>query len=185
MLRKSIQTALDAGARLGADPRDSDDVRLRKSLLVMSTVMFLAAGLLWGLMYFALGETSAGWIPFGYGLVSLLSLSLFAATRRYQFFRFSQLLLVLLLPFLLMAALGGFINGSAVVLWALSAPMGALIFDEPGRAPAWFLGFVGLVILSGLLQPYVRPANQLSAGQLVLFFVLNVSAVSRDRKSVV
>ena len=63
--------------RIGADPRDSDDVRLHKSMLVMSTVMFLIAGLLWGLMYFTLGET-AGWIPFGYGLFSLLSLIVFA-----------------------------------------------------------------------------------------------------------
>ena len=53
-------------------------MRLRKSMLVMSTVMFLVAGLLWGLMSFALGETVAGWIPFGYGLVSLISLIVFA-----------------------------------------------------------------------------------------------------------
>ncbi len=178
MLQNIIQTVLNAGTHIGADPRDSEEVRLRKSMLVMSTAMFLAAGLLWGLMYFGLGETSAGWIPFGYGLVSLLSLSVFAVTRRYQFFRFSQLLLILLLPFGLMLALGGFINGSAVVLWAIIAPMGALIFDEPGRARAWFLGYVGLVMLSGFLQPYVRQSNQLSAGYVLLFFVLNVGAVS-------
>ena len=65
--------------RIGADARDSDDVRLRKSLLVLATVMFIAAGLAWGLMYFALGKRAAGWIPFGYGLVSLASLLYFAA----------------------------------------------------------------------------------------------------------
>ena len=173
-----VHNIINMGARIGAHPLDSEDERLRKSMLVMSTVLFVVAGLLWGLMYFALGETAAGWIPFGYGLVSLLSLIVFAATGRYQVFRFSQLLLILLLPFLLMVALGGFINGSVVVLWAIIAPMGALIFDEPGRAPAWFLGYVGLVILSGILQPYVRQSNQLSAGQVLLFFVLNVSAVS-------
>src|SRR6266849_6954275 len=97
----------------------------------MSTVMFIAAGLLWGLMYFALDETTAGWIPFGYGLVSLLSLVFFAVTGSYRFFRFSQLALILLLPFLLMVALGGFINGSAVVLWSLICPLGAMLFDEP------------------------------------------------------
>src|SRR5262249_10224260 len=148
------------------------------SMLVLSTVMFIAAGLLWGLMYFALGETTPGWIPFGYGLFSLLSFIFFALTGSYRFFRFSQLALILLLPFLLMIALGGYVNGSAVVLWALISPMGALIFDEPGRAPAWFLGYLVLVILAGLLQPYVRPTNQLSARQILLFFVLNVGAVS-------
>jgi guanylate cyclase len=56
--------------------------------------------------------------------------------------------------------------------------MGALIFDEPGRAPAWFLGYLGLVILSGFLQPYIRQANTLTAQQVLLFFVLNVGVVS-------
>ena len=104
MIADIVRRVLDIGARIGAHPGDSEDVRLRKSMLVMSTVMFIGAGLLWGLMYFALGEISAGWIPFGYGLVSLVSLLGFAATGRYQFFRFSQLFLILLLPFLLMLA---------------------------------------------------------------------------------
>lgn len=173
-----IQNILSAGARIGADPRDSEDVRLHKSMLVMSTVMFLSAGLLWGLMYFALGETTAGWIPFSYGLFSLLSLIFFATNGRYRIFRFSQLILILLLPFLLMAALGGYINGSVVIIWAIIAPMGALIFDEPQRAPAWFVGYLGLVILSGFLQPFLRQANTLSARQMLLFFVLNVGVVS-------
>lgn len=178
MFQDVVQRVLGAGARIGADPRDSDDVRLHKSMLVMGTVMFIGAGLLWGLLYFALGETAAGWIPFTYGLFSLLSLITFAVTGRYHSFRFSQLLLILLLPFLLMAGLGGFVNGSVVILWAIIAPLGALIFDEPRRAPGWFLGYAGLVILSGFLQPYVRPANQLSAQQGLLFFVLNIAAVS-------
>jgi guanylate cyclase len=129
-------------------------------------------------MYFALGETAAGWIPFGYGLFSLLSLITFAVTRRYHFFRFSQLLLVLLLPCLLMMGLGGYIHGSVVILWAIIAPMGALVFDEPRRAPAWFLGYLGLVVLSGVLQPYLRSTNALTGQQVLLFFVLNVGAVS-------
>lgn len=173
-----MQAVLRRAARVGADPLDGEDVRLHKSMLVLSTTMFLMAGLLWGLMYFGLGEIGAGWIPFGYGLVSLLSLIAFAATRRYHFFRFSQLLLILLLPFFLMAALGGFVNGSAVVLWAIIAPMGAVIFDEPSRAPGWFLAYVGLVVLSGLLQPFLPSANRLSAQAILVFFVLNVGAVS-------
>jgi guanylate cyclase len=77
-----------------------------------------------------------------------------------------------------MAALGGFVNGSVVILWAILAPIGAFIFAEPRRAPAWFVGYLGLVIVSGFLGPYLRQANQLSARQVQAFFVLNVGAVS-------
>jgi adenylate cyclase len=178
MIRDLVHTTLSALASIGARPNDSDDVRLRKSMMVMSSIMFIAAGLLWGLMYFALGETTAGWIPFGYAVFYLLSLIFFAATGSFPIFRFIQLVLILLLPFLLMVALGGFINGSAVVLWAIISPMGALVFDEPSRAPAWFVGYLALVILGGWLQPYLRQSNQLSAQQVTLFFVLNVGAVS-------
>jgi guanylate cyclase len=173
-----VQTMLRLAGRVGADPADGDDVRLRKSMLVMSTVMFIVAGLAWALMYFALGEIVAGWIPFGYSLVSLASLIAFALTRRYHFFRFSQLLIILLLPFLLMVALGGYVNGSAVVLWAILSPLGALIFDEPRRAPLWFVGYLLVLALGGWLGPLVRPSNLLPSGAILAFFVLNVGAVS-------
>jgi hypothetical protein len=60
MTVSSIRNVLTFAAQIGADARESDDVRLHKSMLVMSTMMFFAAGLLWGLMYFALGETATG-----------------------------------------------------------------------------------------------------------------------------
>jgi guanylate cyclase len=173
-----VSRLLNAAARVGGDPADSDELRLYKALLVMSTVMFILAGALWGLMYFALGETLAGWIPLGYVVISSLSLASFAVTRRYQAFRFSQLLLILLLPTALMLALGGFIRGSAVILWALLSPLGALIFDEPGSAPRWFLGFLGLVLASAAFEPWVSRPNTLSPDQVLLFFVLNLGAVS-------
>ncbi|MEE8551376.1 MAG: hypothetical protein V3T08_09015 [Gemmatimonadota bacterium] len=58
-----------------------------------------------------------------------MSIAVFAVTRRYSFLRASQLTLILLVPFLLMVTLGGFVNSSAVILWSLLAPLGAI--------PAW------------------------------------------------
>ena len=173
-----LQSLIALLARLGADPSDTDEVRLQKSLLVIGALMFILAGALWGLMYIFFGEPVAGSIPLFYAIVSFLSIILFGLTRRYHFFRFSQLLLILLLPFLLMVALGGFVNSSAIVLWSLICPFGALIFDEPCHAPRWFLAYLGLVIVSGFLQPYVRVANNLPPPLVLFFFVANIGAVS-------
>ncbi|TNG02716.1 MAG: adenylate/guanylate cyclase domain-containing protein [Gammaproteobacteria bacterium] len=129
-------------------------------------------------MYILFGEALAGMIPLSYSAISLLSIFHFGLTRRYHFFRFSQLVLILLLPFLLMVTLGGFVNGSAVILWALICPLGALLFDKRSHAPAWFLAFLGLVVLSGFLQPYVGSANNLSPGVVIFFFVINLMGVS-------
>ena len=162
---------------IGADPNDDDDLRLKKSLLVVCASPFALAGVAWGLMYILLGEPLAGMIPLTYAVFSLLSIYHFGVTRRYRIFRFSQLLLILLLPFILMVTLGGFVLGSAVILWALICPLGALLFDEPSHAPRWFLAFVGFVVLSGILQPYVGTVNNLSSEALIFFFVINLIGV--------
>lgn len=164
-------------ARIGADPDDDDDIRLQKSLLVVCAIPFVLAGAAWGLTYILVGEPLAGMIPLSYSVISLLSIFHFGVTRRYHFFRFSQLMLILLLPFFLMAALGGFVNGSAVILWALICPLGALLFDEPAHAPRWFLAFVSLVVLSGFLQTHVGFSSTLSSGTVNLFFVFNLIGV--------
>lgn len=177
MLLKLIKQALPWVARIGSDPNDDDNIRLQKSLLVVCAIPFMFAGVAWGLMYIFFNEPLAGAIPFSYGVISLLSIIHFGRTRQYHFFRFSQLALILLLPFFLMVALGGFVNGSAVVLWALICPLGAMLFDEHRQAPRWFLAFLGLVILSGFLQPYVRTDNNLSSALVIFFFVMNLIGV--------
>jgi adenylate cyclase len=177
LIRNFIQRTLPVVARIGSDPNDDDDIRLQKSLLVICAFPFMAAGVVWGVMYILFNEPLAGAIPLSYSVISLLSIMYFGRTRQYRFFRFSQLTLILLLPFLLMIALGGFINGSAVVLWSLICPMGAMLFDEPQRAPRWFLAFISLVVLSGFLQPYVRLANNLSPALVNFFFVINLIGV--------
>jgi adenylate cyclase len=176
-MNQRFQNLFERIAHIGADPHDDDDLRLQKSLLVVCAFPFMVAGVAWGMMYILFDEPLAGAIPLSYGIVSMLSVTHFGLTRQYRFFRFSQLTLILLLPFLLMVALGGFVNGSAVVLWALICPLGALLFDEPSHAPRWFLAFLGLVALSGVLQPYVRFDNHLSPALVIFFFVMNLIGV--------
>ena len=177
-MSQSRKNILAQAVRIGADPQDDDDIRLRKSLLIVCALPFVFSGVAWGLMYILLGEPLAGMIPLSYSVVSLLSIVHFGLTRRYRFFRFSQLMLILLLPFFLMVALGGFVSGSAVILWALISPLGALLFDEPRHAPRWFLAFISLVVLSVFLQPYVSFASTLSPGMVLFFFVVNLIGVS-------
>ena len=177
MIQKTFQQVFSSIARIGSDPNDDDDIRLQKSLLVVCAIPFMLAGVAWGWIYVSSREPLAGAIPLSYSFISLLSIINFGRTRQYRFFRFSQLALILLLPFFLMVALGGFVNGSAVILWSLICPLGALLFDEPRHAPGWFLAFAILVAISGFLQPYVRLANNLSTTLVIFFFAMNLIAV--------
>src|SRR6185436_8579380 len=145
-------------ARIGVNPDDSEDLKLQKSLLILFTFPFIFAGTVWGIMYVQFGEKLAGAIPLSYSVFSLLSIVYFSITKAFKVFRFSQLLLILLLPFALMLALGGFINGSGVILWGLICPLGATLFDNPSGAMRWFILFLILLIVSGVLESWL-PAD--------------------------
>jgi adenylate cyclase len=176
-MKQFLSRAVGWIARIGADPHDIESIRLRKSLLVVCAFPFALAAIAWGLLYVHFGEPLAGAIPLGYAAFSLISIVHFGFTRRYQFFRFSQLALILLLPFLLMTTLGGFVSGSAVIVWSVIAPMGAMLFDKPRRALRWFVAFAGLVGLSGVLQLFTTSTNHLSPETVVFFFTINLVAV--------
>jgi class 3 adenylate cyclase len=112
-------------------------------------------------------------------VVSVITLVIFARTKRVGFFRDSQLFLMLALPFLLQWSLGGYIASSAVSLWALVAPFGALFILGPQRAIPWFLGFVVLTAISGLIDPWLsRDPAQIPTSIVTTFFVLNVTGVA-------
>jgi PAS domain S-box-containing protein len=175
-MMNGLQQASARVLQIGADPGDRDEVRLRKRLLVASALLVLPAGVIWGVVYIAVGEPMAGLLPLLYAGLSLFNLFLFSRTRRYETARLIELLLVLVIPWLLMLALGGFVDSSAVILWALLAPIGAVIFDTPRAAPRWFAAYAALVIAGGILAPLLRPANTLSPALITAFFVLNIGA---------
>ncbi len=162
---------------IGARQGDSEELRLQKSLPVICAIPFSFAGAAWGIMYIIFGENLVGLIPLSYSVISIISIMYFGITHKFQIFRFSQLLLILLLPFALMLALGGFVSGSAVILWGLISPLGAMLFDKQSNAPRWLLAYILLVIIGCILQPWLRVQNNLSVGEISLFFVINIIGV--------
>src|SRR3954464_13917908 len=81
--------------RIGADPRDDEDLRQKKSLLVLLAVLVLPVSIVWGTCYLAFGSP-VGIIPFVYFTVSIGSLLIFANNKRFGPFLTTQLLDILL-----------------------------------------------------------------------------------------
>ena len=129
------QPWLDRAARIGADPRDADELRLRKALLVLVCVLILPISLAWGAIYLALGAT-AGLIAWLYLLISVAAIAIFSRTRDTEWFLRVELLDILLAPTISMAFVGGFVASGAVGLWGILAPLGALVFDGRARRRA-------------------------------------------------
>lgn len=175
MLRKFL-TALE---RIGHRPEDTPDDRLKKTILTVVSVLFALAGLLWGLTYIQLGMLPGGYIPLGYGIVSLLTLMYFIVTKRYNFFRFSQIFLIWLLPFALQLSLGGFVASSGVILWSLIGTLEAFMFTNRRQAFWWLSLFLFSLLTAGLLDAGRAEAAVLPPEPVIrIFFVLNIGTVS-------
>lgn len=165
-------------SQIGSTPDDSTEDRLQKTILVMGSLMVLAATAIWGSVYYYFSEPVPAAIAYFYFTFTLLGLVYVAITKRYRFFRFGQLLLGLVLPFLQMLALGGFGGSGGVVLWALISPLGALLLVGPKEARRWTIAFLALLIVTGFLHTRLTAGNNIPVGFLVSLYVLNVGTVS-------
>ena len=166
---------------VGADPNDDEELRLRKILLLTGAYVILPLAVLWGAIYALSGAPGAGLIPWTYSALSVASIGIFAVVRTYTWFGLSQLALYLVLPFLLMWALGGFVAGSLVGLFAAPAPIGALLLGHRRIAPILLLIYIGLVAVtpavveSGIFEGLA--GDPLPSNVVTLFFAMNLATV--------
>ena len=177
MIKRALERAGERLLRLAegliCEESDTGDARLRKTLLMAAVLTEWPAALGWGVIYLVFGEPLAALVPLSYVVMVSANIVVFWSTRRLAPFRLIHLSTTLLLPFLLMLALGRFMASSAVVLWAVIAPMGALIFTSRKEAGIWVIAFVLLIALGGVLDPFLD-GNGLPAMVVRIFFVMNI-----------
>ena len=80
---------------IGVRPEDDDDLRAKKTLLVLLAVLILPVSLVWGSLYLGFGSM-VGVIPFIYFAVSVGSLLVYARTGNFRSLLVTQLLDVML-----------------------------------------------------------------------------------------
>src|SRR5688500_4194059 len=96
----AIMTAplIDRVLSIGADPRDSADERFRKRLLVGVALVILPFGVLWGCLYWLVGEREVALTPWAYATGSAISLVAFSRTGNFALLRTAQQVLILVAP---------------------------------------------------------------------------------------
>ena len=175
----------ELGRRLrtaGIEPDDTDDVKLKKSLLMFAMGLTVAAPVLWLALYGAMGLNLPASVPFGYQLVSLGTLLVYLVTRNFDLFRVLQLSLYLFFPFVLQWQLGDFITASGFVLWGLLAPIVAVLVYSPRDSIPWFVAYIVLIAAAAGADYYLfaegaKPAP-VPPKTIVVFFALNFVAIS-------
>jgi adenylate cyclase len=135
---------------VGVRPEDDDDLRQKKTLLVLLAVLILPVSVVWSALYLGFGS-AVGILPFLYFVVSVGSLVVFARTGKFRLLLVTQLVDLLLGTTMGQMVTGGFLPSGGVALWGVLAPLGALVFVEVREAVRWFAVFVLLFVLTGVL----------------------------------
>jgi guanylate cyclase len=136
-------------ALVGADPRDDEDTRSSKALLVLISVLILPIAALWGVLYLAMGSP-VGVVPLVYFVVLVGAIGVFSRTRDFASLLRVNLVDILLAPTLSMAPLGGFLDSGGVGLWGILAPLGALVFSDVRAATRWYVAYLVVFLGSGI-----------------------------------
>ncbi len=95
-------------------------------------------------------------IPYAYLMLSYASLFLFYRLKRFDYFTFTQLMMLLVMPFFMQWVIGGYAASSGIAIWAVLSPVGALMILGTRQSTPWFLFFIGLAFVSWLLNPFLQ-----------------------------
>ena len=162
-----------------AQPDETEEKRLNRAILLVMATATSMGGLVWGLIYMLLGVVEVSIWPWGYVVLSFANLQIYLRNKDYNTLLLGQLLLILLVPTFLQWSIGGFAESGAVMLWSILSPIVALVVSENVKqARIWFFAFVGLVILSAILDGTVLSNYDVGMPQYGIhaFFVMNFLA---------
>jgi guanylate cyclase len=156
-----VSNAVLAGlAAVGSDPRDDEQTRQGKVLLVLTSVLILPIAVVWGSLYLIFGSP-VGYVPLAYALLLLGAIIAFARTRNFALLLYVSVVDILVAPTLSMIPLGGFLPSGGVGLWGILAPVGALVFRGPRAGLRWFFAYLAVFISSGVAGQLVGPVSTL------------------------
>lgn len=188
-MRERIERLIDRIDNAAACPDDPPATRLQKTLVIF----LCAAGILlvpWGVAYlYGEGMRVPAIVALAFACLSAVSLAHLLITRSIAYNASLLLAGLLLTPFLLQWTMGGNAAAGTILLWALLAPLGALVFQGTRVAVAWFAAYSLIVLVSAaqdvasgvtLQQVLLYCENVLLVSSLA-FFALRFFVIERDK----
>lgn len=164
---------------IGVLPSDCESSISKKVALTLLPLYIFLPAIIWSAIYLYLDNFEAFLVPITYVLISLLSGYILYKTKNFMFFEKTQLVLILLLPFILMWILGGFTAGSFVMIWAFYAPVTAIMYSQDMKSGLrWFILFLVLVVISMVIDEDIstKIENPLPNLAFEIFIALNIGA---------
>jgi len=176
--RAALAHRLRRVLEIGCLPTDSDQERVTKEVLVVIGLGAAIAGVVWAAMYAALGKPLSGLIPLVITVVVVAIFARFVETKKLGLLPVPFLGFGILLPLLLQLSLGGYVHGSAVVMWAFMAPLFSLLLRPARETAIWLAIFFGDLGVAALLDSSVALKVQPLPNIAILsLFALNIAGI--------
>jgi len=157
------------------------DSTIGKAIL---TILVFAESLVCIFWIFTLSGLGEGYammaaVPYVYIIVSYASLLIFYRSKKFEYFTFTQLVMLLVMPFFMQWAIGGYEASSGIAIWAILSPIGALMILGTRQSTPWFMLFALLAGLSWRLN-YMFVGNTLPIPLHIkdTFFLMNIMGVA-------
>lgn len=153
------------------------DAVLSKTILAILVFAESLVCIFWIYTLSGLGEGYAlmAFFPYIYIILSYASLLLFYRYRKFDYLTFTQLIMLLVMPFFMQWVIGGYEASSGIAIWAILSPIGALMILGTRQSTSWFLLFTFLAGVSWFLN------DQFSGNALPIpkhvkdtFFLMNI-----------
>ena len=179
MILRLRQRLNELGARAILDVENEQD-HLRRTLLIFASAMMGFGSMLWLVIYWAMGIKFSATVPLIYCVATAASLAVYLRTLNFDVFRFIQISLFLFVPFVMQWSIGSYVSSSGVMLWALLAPVGAILVYDARQSIPWFVAYIVLAAVSGVFDYYLAselPKN-VTMQTIAVFFTLNFVAMS-------
>lgn len=147
-------------------------------------IMLLAETVVCAFWIFAFSGLGDGYavmavFPYAYIVISFASLLLFYHFRQMAYFTFTQLSMLLVMPFFMQWIIGGFEASSGIAIWGVMAPVGALMILGTRQSAPWFMLFFALLMFSwwmnGIFAGYAPPIPKQIRS---MFFLVNIGGAS-------
>lgn len=177
-----LSTAAERLRTAGITDTDTEETRIRKTLLVFATGLLCVASVVWLLLYRELGPDFSSTAPLVFQILLVGNLAWYLRSGNFELFRATQLSIILFFPFAAQWMIGNFITASGISLWGVLAPIGAVLIIGVAESVAWFVAFLALMTMSGVFDYFladsVAGTHRVSIRTSVVFFGLNFIGVS-------
>jgi adenylate cyclase len=179
MFQKFSERAVQFLLRYAAEPEDSEEWQLKKTIGVASIAIGSLSWFAYSLMWFLLHEPFAASVCISGGILFVLGLLSYGVFRHYAIHWYYWFAINTLGATLVHFILGGFAQSGMVMLWVLVIPLEALVAYKPRHGLMMFLSTVAIIVIAAFLQPYnPRLTNILPPNLITRLFVMNTVGVA-------